>query len=37
MKPMRIGWPGHLARMGEKRNAYWGLMVIAEGELTFKN
>jgi hypothetical protein len=36
MKPRRMGWARHMALMGEKRNAYRGLMVIAEGELTFK-
>jgi hypothetical protein len=37
MKPRRMGWPRYMARMGEKRNECRGLMVMAEGELTFKN
>jgi len=31
------GWARHMARMVEKRNACRVLMVIAEGELTFKS
>jgi hypothetical protein len=23
IKPKRMRWAGHVARMGEKRNAYW--------------
>ena len=28
--PRRIGWAGHVARMGNKRGAYWVLMVRPE-------
>jgi hypothetical protein len=31
MKSRRMGWAGHVARMGEKRNAYWLLVGKPEG------
>jgi hypothetical protein len=37
LKPRRMGWAKHITRMREKRNAYRGLVVMAERELTFKN
>jgi hypothetical protein len=32
IKSMRMRWAGHVARMGEKRNAYRLLMVKTEGK-----
>jgi hypothetical protein len=32
MKPTRMRWAGHVARMGEKRNAYWLLVGKQEGK-----
>jgi hypothetical protein len=31
MKSRRMRWAGHVARMGEKRNAYWLLVGKPEG------
>jgi hypothetical protein len=31
-KNRRIRWAGHVARMGEKRNAYWILVGMLEGK-----
>jgi hypothetical protein len=32
IKPRRIRWVGHVARMGEKRNVYWLLVGKPEGK-----
>jgi hypothetical protein len=32
IKPRRMRWAGHVARMGEKRNAYWLLVGKPEGK-----